>query len=125
MINKSDEEFLEKRNEMLHDEIIKWELRLERITKLIDRARHPISGGTFIPLGAIHSCANQPGNNWLLCDGSKLNVKDYPELYKVLGKQYGGNRKKFNIPNMMSMVTTFTMGATVARIQYFIKVKYD
>ena len=35
-----------------------------------------------------------------LCDGSSLNISDYPELYKVLGTTYGGSGTSFKLPNI-------------------------
>lgn len=38
---------------------------------------------------------------WLLCDGSILNVSEYPELADVLGSKYGGNgTTTFAVPDM-------------------------
>ena len=40
--------------------------------------------------------------NWLLCDGEKYKVEDYPELYAVIGDTYGsGPTGFFNIPNLV------------------------
>lgn len=38
---------------------------------------------------------------WMLCDGRTLAINQYPELFAVLGNQYGGdfNTNSFNIPD--------------------------
>ena len=42
-----------------------------------------------------------PGDgNWLLCDGSTLLQRDYPALYAVIGKTYGGDTNTFKLPNL-------------------------
>ena len=42
-----------------------------------------------------------PDNYWTPCDGQKLLVKDYPELYKTIGTRFGGDGKTtFQIPDM-------------------------
>lgn len=39
--------------------------------------------------------------NWLLCDGEKYKVEDYPELYAVIGDTYGsGPTGFFKIPDL-------------------------
>lgn len=45
--------------------------------------------GTFAPLG------------WANCDGSTLNIQDYPELASYIGKTYGGDGiVTFCLPNL-------------------------
>lgn len=42
---------------------------------------------------------------WMLCDGSTVNDTDYPELYAVIGNQYGGtDGNAFLLPNMLGRV---------------------
>jgi hypothetical protein len=36
--------------------------------------------------------------NWMLCDGRLLEIEEYPELYEVIGKKFGGSTTKFRIP---------------------------
>ena len=47
--------------------------------------------------------ANLASRGWLACDGQKLYVKDYPQLYGVIGVIYGGGGDKigqwFNVPD--------------------------
>jgi microcystin-dependent protein len=45
--------------------------------------------GTFAPSG------------WAKCDGSLLAIQDYPELYSLLGKTYGGDgQSTFGLPDL-------------------------
>lgn len=39
---------------------------------------------------------------WLVCDGRTLKIAQYPDLYRVLGTQYGGNpnQDEFQIPDL-------------------------
>jgi hypothetical protein len=48
--------------------------------------------------------------NWMLCDGSSLDVEEYPELYEIIGNKFGGNSSKFNIPNYGT--NTYLVGAS-------------
>lgn len=43
--------------------------------------------------------------NWKLCDGSVLNVSDFPALYSLLGNTYGGNgTTTFGLPDLRGRV---------------------
>ncbi len=46
--------------------------------------------GTFVP------------PNYLSCDGSSLNIIDYPQLFNVIQKTYGGTATTFNLPNLQA-----------------------
>lgn len=51
------------------------------------------SGRQFVP------------EDWLLCDGSVLNVQQYSALYAVIGNMYGGNAPTtFALPNLIGRV---------------------
>src|SRR5690554_5988507 len=40
-------------------------------------------------------------DGWLPCDGQVLSSKEYPELFAVLGKRYGGNQgTEFCLPDL-------------------------
>jgi microcystin-dependent protein len=42
---------------------------------------------------------------WAACDGRELGVRDYPELFTLLGFAHGGdNVSKFRLPNMPDVV---------------------
>lgn len=36
---------------------------------------------------------------WMVCDGRKFLVSEYPELFAVLGYLYGGENGEFNVPD--------------------------
>ncbi len=57
-------------------------------------------------LGQIvaYSGENIP-DGWLLCDGRMLRRRVYPELFKILGIQYGdgdGSNTAFNLPDRVT-----------------------
>jgi microcystin-dependent protein len=54
------------------------------------------------PLGNTSPPTTQPIESfgWMLCDGSSLNISEYPELYVALGDLYGGNETTFNLPDL-------------------------
>lgn len=43
-------------------------------------------------------------NGWLVCNGRSLNISDYPELYDVIGEDFGGGEGQFNLPDYTSRV---------------------
>lgn len=43
-------------------------------------------------------------NYFLPCDGRKLQISQYPELYKVLGMTFGGGNGMFNLPNFTHVI---------------------
>lgn len=50
-------------------------------------------GGTdSLPVGvSMEWYTNTPPTNWLICDGSMLDISEYPELFAVLGTTFGGD----------------------------------
>lgn len=44
-------------------------------------------------------------NGWLLCDGSPVNVSDYPNLFNILGYTHGGSGSSFKLPPMVMNAT--------------------
>jgi microcystin-dependent protein len=55
-----------------------------------------------LPVGSIVAVAGNesPGNTYLLCDGSSCKVKDYPDLFAVIGTLNGGDGSSlFNVPD--------------------------
>lgn len=52
---------------------------------------------------------------WLLCDGSKVDIRSYQILYAVIGNQYGDTdgRTYFTLPNLQGMAP---MGANPSDI---------
>jgi len=73
----------------------------------------PAIMGDAMPVGSVIAFAgeirtsgdrphetNLPMFNWLKCDGSSLEITQYPELFSALGYRYGGSGQKFNIPDL-------------------------
>jgi microcystin-dependent protein len=43
--------------------------------------------------------------DWFLCNGSELNIRDYDQLYEVIGTTYGGDGKvTFKLPDLCGRV---------------------
>ena len=64
------------------------------------------------PIGTVLSYAGQTApNGYLLCNGASYLVKDYPDLYAVIGNTYGGDSTNFNVPNL---VDKFIQGSTTS-----------
>lgn len=57
--------------------------------------------GTASPPGTEEPFITQPIEawGWTVCDGRSLPIADYPELYAVLGKLYGGDDEHFCLPD--------------------------
>ena len=57
-----------------------------------------------VPVGTIvawSAGADSVPAGWMLCDGKVLRVKQYPELYAVIGPTWGAPSKtKFNLPDL-------------------------
>ncbi|GAB4189005.1 MAG: hypothetical protein Tsb002_15720 [Wenzhouxiangellaceae bacterium] len=80
----------------------------------VDRVGNGV--GLVVPVGAVISYAGEltprdvtdvslgqrglESLGWMLCDGRKLQVEEYPELYSVIGYRYGGSDGWFNIPDL-------------------------
>ena len=51
--------------------------------------------GSILPVFAdVNLNSNDPDYTYpqhLYCDGKSLNIRDYPELYSIIGTQYGGS----------------------------------
>ena len=66
---------------------------------------HNINLNPKTPIGSIilfakHESINIP-KGWLSCDGSILCIKEYPELYSVIGGNYGKNDNySFKLPDL-------------------------
>jgi len=70
-----------------------------------------ILGGT-LPIGTVLSFAGKPESipsNFMVCDGSALISKNYPELFTVLGNSWGDGsddsipETDFNLPDLRGM----------------------
>lgn len=67
----------------------------------------PGPAGQNIPPGTISMFAGiNPPTGWLFCDGSSVSYTTYPELYVVLGTNYGigSGMGQFNLPNLQGRV---------------------
>jgi microcystin-dependent protein len=60
----------------------------------------------FVPIGAVVPYAGEtlPSAHWLFCDGSEVNIADYPQLHSVLNGRFGATGATFNVPNMKGRV---------------------
>lgn len=49
--------------------------------------------------------ANKLPKNWMPCDGRKLEIKQYPQLFKAIGTTYGGDgTNNFALPNLSGRI---------------------
>jgi microcystin-dependent protein len=56
-----------------------------------------------IPVGTVIPYTNEIiPSGWLKCDGSELLQTQYPDLYSIIGNQYGGSSTTFKLPDMRS-----------------------
>lgn len=66
------------------------------------------STGACTPVGTIVLFGGDtaPNEHWLLCDGTAVNVADYPKLFDVIGMNYGSPApfKKFYLPDYRGRV---------------------
>ena len=60
-----------------------------------DKSGNHAPVGTILPVFAdLNMAGNDPEYTYpqhLYCDGKSLNIRDYPELYSIIGTQYGGS----------------------------------
>lgn len=53
--------------------------------------------------------------DWVLCDGRLLQIKEYAALYSLLGLNYGGDgRTTFALPNLIGAEPDSNMGYYIA-----------
>ena len=75
--------------------------------------------GSSVPVGSIEIWSGNAGNvptNWKVCDGSTLPILDYPELYAIVGAQYGAvTALTFPLPNLKQR---FVVGYDSANTEY-------
>ena len=57
------------------------------------------------PIGSVMPFAgDKVPDGWLLCDGSEVNISDYPALFDVIRMAWGGDgTTKFRVPDMRGM----------------------
>jgi microcystin-dependent protein len=58
---------------------------------------NPFPIGMIIAWPAISASLD----GYLSCDGSSYNIDDYPELFAVLGYDFGGSGANFNVPDLI------------------------
>lgn len=64
------------------------------------------------PIGMVMAFADYPNpDGFLICDGSEYDIVDYPELYAVIGTQYGGGGDTFAVPDLRDR-SVFGSGVT-------------
>lgn len=73
---------------------------------------NPFPVGIIIPFSSDET---PPG--YLLCDGTDYAVTEFPELFAVIGYNYGGADDRFNTPDLRNRVlvdtgSTYDIGAT-------------
>lgn len=55
----------------------------------------------YISIGTIQCYATcDVPDCWKICDGQLLKIEDYPELYKVIGTTFGGDKDRFALPDL-------------------------
>jgi len=60
---------------------------------------NPFPIGMVFPFGA-----DAAPDGYLLCDGASYATVDYPELFAVVGYNFGGSGANFNVPNLINRV---------------------
>jgi len=60
---------------------------------------NPFPVGIILPYGS-----ETAPDGYLLCDGSSYAETDYPELFAVVGTQFGGSGGSFNVPDLRGLV---------------------
>lgn len=67
-----------------------------------------INGTSLLPVGVILPYIdNIPPNNWLICDGSEVEVKTYSKLFNVIGTKFGvasNPKTHFILPDLRGRV---------------------
>ncbi len=70
-------------------------------TKLLNQNNYNLNiNSDLIPTATIiHFSGIEIPKGFLVCDGSKLLIKDYPKLYNIIGEIYGNDGTYFNLPD--------------------------
>ena len=59
------------------------------------------AAGKIVAVGTIFPFAGEKApDTFMICDGSALDVTEYPELFDVIGYSYGGEGDTFNLPDL-------------------------
>lgn len=67
---------------------------------------NPFPVGLMLPFAR-----DTPPAGYLICDGASYLGADYPELFEVVGYNFGGSGETFNVPDMRSRVAVGTSGS--------------
>jgi microcystin-dependent protein len=58
-----------------------------------------------LPVGTVVSFSGKTcPMDWKFCDGSELNMSDYPELFSAIKQFYGGSKTKFKLPDLVGRI---------------------
>lgn len=88
------------------------DVELNDINKSIQNANSALIDAVPVETVLEWMSTNTP-KNYLQLNGQSLNIADYPELYAVIGKTYGGTNTTFKLPNQNA-------GANVTLNYYYI-----
>ncbi len=74
---------------------------LHAINGVISGTGSDCGGGSGFPVGTIvpYTSSTAP-TNWLLADGTQYATSSYPDLFALIGYQYGGSTSTFAVPNL-------------------------
>jgi microcystin-dependent protein len=72
-----------------------WKVPDQASTFFFNSTAGPIPIGTIMP----YVSANAAPEGWLLCNGQTVAAATYPDLYTIIGSEFGGNATNFKLPN--------------------------
>jgi len=72
-----------------------WKVPDQASTFFFNSTAGPIPVGTIMP----YVSANAAPEGWLLCNGQTVAAATYPDLYAIIGSEFGGNATNFKLPN--------------------------
>lgn len=76
---------------------LKWGIPTDTYTVISPNTGTNIPVGTIVPFVSTNTSVQY---GWLPCNGQSVLVVDYPELYNIIGYEYGGVGASFNVPNL-------------------------
>ena len=74
----------------------------------------PVPVGTIAPFASLDAVMN----NWVICDGSSKSTTAYPDLFDVIGYNYGGSGGTFNVPNLINKTIYGTSADPSGELEY-------
>lgn len=70
-----------------------------------------------VPIGTIIDFAGDyPPNGYLFCNGQTFSASEYPELYNVIGRTWGGTAPLFAVPDLRRKTTIGSGGVKTSNI---------